>query len=82
MYCSFIYLFNFYFYFILLYNTVSVLLYIDMNPPRVYMHSSYVSTKVEDLKVNTKEHTHKGKKICLTNCIIKRVSRFECQEKT
>ena len=28
--------FNFYFYFILLYNTVLVLPYIDMNPPRVY----------------------------------------------
>ena len=27
--------FNFYFYFILLYNTVLVLLYIDMNPPQV-----------------------------------------------
>ena len=34
--CSF---FNFYFYFILLYNTVLVLPYIDMNPPRVYMWS-------------------------------------------
>ena len=31
--------FNFYFYFILLYNTVLVLPYIDMNPPQVYMHS-------------------------------------------
>ena len=31
--------FNFYFYFILLYNTVLVLPYIDMNPPRVYMRS-------------------------------------------
>ena len=31
--------FNFNFYFILLYNTVLVLPYIDMNPPRVYMHS-------------------------------------------
>ena len=30
---------NFYFYFILLYNTVLVLAYIDMNPPRVYMSS-------------------------------------------
>ena len=30
---------NFYFYFILLYNTVLVLPYIDMNPPRVYMRS-------------------------------------------
>ena len=30
---------NFYFYFILLYNTVLVLPYIDMNPPRVYMCS-------------------------------------------
>ena len=29
----------FYFYFILLYNTVLVLPYIDMNPPRVYMSS-------------------------------------------
>ena len=31
--------FNFYFYFILLYNTIFVLPYIDMNPPRVYMWS-------------------------------------------
>ena len=31
--------FNFYFYFILLYNTVLVLPYIDMNPPWVYMRS-------------------------------------------
>ena len=31
--------FNFNFYFILLYNTVLVLPYIDMNPPRVYMSS-------------------------------------------
>ena len=30
---------NFYIYFILLYNTVLVLPYIDMNPPRVYMRS-------------------------------------------
>ena len=33
------FLLNFYFYFILLYNTVLVLPYIDMNPPRVYMSS-------------------------------------------
>ena len=33
----FIYFFNFNFYFILLYNTVLVLPYIDMNPPWVYM---------------------------------------------
>ena len=32
-------LFYFYFYSILLYNTVLVLPYIDMNPPRVYMSS-------------------------------------------
>ena len=31
--------FNSYFYFILLYITVLVLPYIDMNPPQVYMHS-------------------------------------------
>ena len=31
--------FNFNFYFILLYNTVLVLPYIDMNPPQVYMCS-------------------------------------------
>ena len=31
--------FNFYFYFILLYNTVLVLPYIDMSQPRVYMSS-------------------------------------------
>ena len=30
--------FNFYFYFILLYSTVLVLPYIDMNPPRVYIN--------------------------------------------
>ena len=36
--CIFL-IFNFYFYFILLYNTVLVLPYIDMNPPRVYMSS-------------------------------------------
>ena len=34
-----LFVFNFYFYFILLYNTVLVLPYIDMNPPRVYMSS-------------------------------------------
>ena len=33
------FLFNFYFYFILLYNTVLVLPYIDLNPPQVYMLS-------------------------------------------
>ena len=36
---SFLFFFNCYFYFILLYNTVLVLPYIDMNPPRVYMRS-------------------------------------------
>ena len=36
---NFILFFNFYFYFILLYNTVLVLPYTDMNPPRVYMRS-------------------------------------------
>ena len=35
----FFYFLNFYFYFILLYNTVLVLPYIDMNPPRVYIRS-------------------------------------------
>ena len=38
VYCFFFNL-NFYFYFILLYNTVLVLAYIDMNPPQVYMSS-------------------------------------------
>ena len=36
---KYFFLFNFNFYFILLYNTVLVLPYIDMNPPRVYMSS-------------------------------------------
>ena len=36
---AFSFFFNFYFYFILLYSTVLVLPYIDMNPPRVYMRS-------------------------------------------
>ena len=35
----FLFFFNFNFYFILLYNTVLVLPYIDMNQPRVYMSS-------------------------------------------
>ena len=44
IYCSLFVLFpvflkNFYFYFILFYNNVLVLPYIDMNPPRVYMSS-------------------------------------------
>ena len=34
-----LFFFNFYFYFFLLYNTVLVLPYIDMNPPQVYMQS-------------------------------------------
>ena len=33
------YFFNFYFYFVLLYNAVLVLPYIDVNQPRVYMSS-------------------------------------------
>ena len=33
------FVFNFYFYSILLYNTVLILPYIDTNPPRVYMSS-------------------------------------------
>ena len=35
---------KFYFYFILLYNTVLVLPYIDMNPPRVYISSQSWTT--------------------------------------
>ena len=35
----FVLFFNFYFYFILFYNTLLVLPYIDMNPPRMYMSS-------------------------------------------
>ena len=34
-----LFFFNFYFYFILLYNTLLILPYIDMNQPRVYMSS-------------------------------------------
>ena len=37
--CFVLFFFKFYFYFILLYNTILVLPYIDMNPPRVYMRS-------------------------------------------
>ena len=39
LFFSFFLFLNFYFYFILLYNTILVLPYIDMNPPRVYMRS-------------------------------------------
>ena len=38
------FIFLFYFYFILLYNTVLVLPYIDVNPPRVYMRSQTITT--------------------------------------
>ena len=34
-----LFFFNFNFYFILLHNTVLVLPYVDINPPRVYMSS-------------------------------------------
>ena len=37
--CNILYLCFFFFYFILLYNTVLVFPYIDMNPPQVYMSS-------------------------------------------
>ena len=36
---SYLLILNIYFYFILLYNTVLVVPYIDMNPPWVYMRS-------------------------------------------
>ena len=39
LFLLFVLFLNFYFYFILLYNTVLVLPYIDMNPPRAYMSS-------------------------------------------
>ena len=39
LYLCFCFCFCFCFYFILLYSTVLVLAYIDMNPPRVYMSS-------------------------------------------
>ena len=42
--CLSCFFFNFYFYLILLYNTLLVLPYIDMNPPRVYMHSQTWTT--------------------------------------
>ena len=42
LFILFIYfLINLYFYLILLYNTVLVLPYIDMNPPQVYMGLIY-----------------------------------------
>ena len=39
VHCLKSFFFNFNFYFILLYNTILVLPYIDMNPPHVYMSS-------------------------------------------
>ena len=39
--CFVLFFFKFYFYFILLYNTILVLPYIDMNPPRVYIFLKY-----------------------------------------
>ena len=43
--------FNFYFYLVLLYNTVLVLPYIDMNPPRVYMQSQTRMFFLEDCSI-------------------------------
>ena len=48
-----LFFFNFYFYFILLYNTVLVLPYIDMNPPRVYMRSqTWTPLPLSSFKIN------------------------------
>ena len=47
IYFYFFLLLNFYFYFTLLCNTVLVLPYIDMNPPRVYMRSQVFECSVE-----------------------------------
>ena len=47
---------NFYFYFILLYNTVLVLPYIDMNPPRVYMREhpcTYMNPRPTSLPITS-----------------------------
>ena len=52
--------FNFYFYFILLYNTVLVLPYIDMNQPRVYMSSQFWTAPPPHLPshIITLDHPH------------------------
>ena len=57
---SSLFFFNFYFYFILLYNTVLVLPYIDMNQPWVYMSSQSNPTyliKVNIIKKEAEAHT-------------------------
>ena len=55
MYIVCFFFFNLYFYFILLYNTVLVLPYIDMNPPWVYMRSqTFYIYKYNVLKISIK----------------------------
>ena len=48
-----VFFFNFNFYFILLYNTVLVLPYIDMNPPRLYMSSQSWSPHPTSLPISS-----------------------------
>ena len=50
--------FNFYFQFILLYNTVLVLPYIDMNPPRVYMSSQSSTPLPPTPHIISLDHPH------------------------
>ena len=55
---SALFFFNFYFYFILLYNTVLVLPYIDMNQLRVYMSSQSWTPSHLPLHIISLEHPH------------------------
>ena len=50
--------FNFYFYFILLYNTVLVLPYIDMNQPWVYMSSQSWTPPPTSHPISCLDHPH------------------------
>ena len=47
----FIFFLNFYFYFILLYNTVLVLPYIDMNPPQVFIVITYTWLSLQSMEI-------------------------------
>ena len=59
--------FNFYFYFILLYNTVLVLPYIDMNPPLKRDSNTSSDSKHMDQLNIAKLKTKKGKALVTSN---------------
>ena len=69
MFYFILFYFNFHFYFILLYNTVLVLPYIDMNPPWMYMSSLATNFVILVLKNTVEVLSEWAKQISMV-CIL------------